>query len=278
MKETNYLEMNFMTENNVKNEKRIEDVKVENKTEEKSMENNQKAIVTAKQRKDYEKCLNVFEKSTKAWIEIAEAYDCLLKLPKELWIGDDIIQNEKRPNVGKFLKAKYDISQGRLSQISGAYDARNQLAQAQIEGYETISCDALYEIYRFAKSKDNKDKMTIKEVYEAVSAKGLVSEKTVKAWRKQVMSATEVVKSKSTKNVFERLLQAFDDVSNANNEEMTEAVKKALAVKCKELLKTIKNANLIKNNLNNDSTSTENSVGNNGEEIKPKTVQIANVA
>ena len=232
--------------------------KVEVKKEEvKSMGDNKKETVTKEQEKEYQNCLKIFEKSTKAWIEIAKAYECLRKLPPVLWMGDEVMQNEKRPNVGKFLKAKYDISQGRLSQISGAFEARQQLAQAQVEGYETISCDALYEIFRFVNGKDNVKKMTVKDVYEGVRAHGAVSEKTVKAWRKQATFVEEGGKNKLVKNVFERLLQALDETSNANFDEVAKETMVALKERCCDLLKKIQKVNMTKTTKGNEGEENE---------------------
>ena len=213
--------------------------KVEVKKEEvKSMGDNKKETVTKEQEKEYQNCLKIFEKSTKAWIEIAKAYECLRKLPPVLWMGDDVMKNEKRPNVGKFLKAKFDLSMGRLSQIAGAYEARQQLAQAQVEGYETISCNALYEIFRFLKGKDNEKEMTVKEVYEAVRAVGVVSEKTVKVWLKQF-------KAKPVKRdgaVFERLSKVIEEARRTSLKVATEELIDALKTQCRDFLDMIEKA------------------------------------
>lgn len=233
----NQRKMNVMVDAKNNEVKKMEENKVEN-SEVKTMEvknsevkkmSNEQTTVTEEQRAEYKKCLNVFRRTAKMWVEVAEAYICLLGLPEELWRSDEVMQGVVgKPTVGKFLKAKFDVSEGRLSQYAGAYKAREELEG--VDGYDKISCDALYEIYRFANGKDNAKNMSIKDVYEAVHAEGDVNIKTVKGWRKP-FKAKEKNAGKQGESVFERLSKLIDEAEKASLEEATEAMIEALQVK-----------------------------------------------
>ena len=232
-----------------------------------SMENNQKTTVTAEQKNDYQNCLKVFEQATKAWVEVAEAYIHLQKLPVELWAGDVVMKNEQRPNLGKFLERKFDITTGRLSQLSGAYKARQELKG--IEGYETLSCNALYEMFRFVNSKLNVKRLTIKMVYEAVHTKGMVCEKTVKEWCRQFKNVTGSTKTEAS--ITEQLKKIYqvakDNLEKAQDEEL-----KAITAMCSGILNKVREIVNARNN---------NAYVENGGEVKQEETerkQLANVA
>lgn len=235
-------EVNTMEENKVENNE-VKAMEVKN-SEVKKMSNEQ-TTVTEEQRAEYKKCLSVFGRSAKAWVEVAEAYECLLNLPDVLWKSDEAIKGVKRPNVGKFLRAKFDVSEGRLSQYAGAYKARQEL-EGVVDGYNKISCDALYEIYRFVHGKDNVDGLSVKDVYETVlAAEGAVTIKTVKDWRKPFNPKGG--NGKHGESVFQRLSKLIDEVEKASLEGATEELIETLQFKCNAFLDRIGNA-LDKNN------------------------------
>ena len=217
---------------------------------------NEQTTFTEKAKKDYRECLKFFGRSVKAWVDVAEHYNKLSNLPDALWRSDEVMLGVKKPTVGKFLKAKFDLSESRLSQYAGAYKAREEL-KGVVDGYDKISCDALYEIYRFATGKDNVQMMTVKDVYEAVrAAEGAVTEKTVKGWRKP-FKAKEKNAGKQGENVFERLSKLIDEAEKASLEEATEAMIKVLQVKCNAFLDRISNE---QNDLECDDNSTDGEV------------------
>lgn len=226
-----------------------------------TMENNQQTTVTvtARQRKAYEKCLKVFEHSTKSWVDVAEAYITLLELPKELWQSDSVMENEQHPSIGLFLEKKFDLSKGRLSQLSGAYKAWQELKE--IEGHENISCNALYEIYRFVNSKFNWKKLTILNVYEAIiHGKGAVYEKTVKEW---CSSFKSVNSTKHETNVMTRLQKVYQE-AKSNLEDAKDEELEAIKTTCITLLKQIgeiieaRNGNVLASISEEKETNEEN--------------------
>ena len=260
-------EDNTMEENKAENE--VKTVKRSKKEEVKKMngkkeECKEETKVTEKQKAQFKKCLDFFGRSAKAWVEVAEHYNKLSNLPEALWRSDEVLQGERKPTVGKFLKKKFDLSESRLSQYAGAYKARKQLEG--VDGYDKISCDALYEIFRFANGNDNKG-MTVKDVYEAVrAAEGAVSEKTVKDWRKQFKpNVNNAVKQKE--NVFERLSKLIDDAQKASLEEATEGLIEALQVKWNAFMDRIRKASNEQNDLECEDDNMEATAENGGKEM-----------
>lgn len=165
-----------------------------------------------RQKQEYKECLDFFSHCTKEWwVHIAEHYDRMRSLPDCLWYGDALRCGVERPTVARLLKAKFGISEGRMSQYAGAYKARQEL-KGEVDGYDRLSCDALYEIYRFANGKGNADGLSIKDVYEAVrTAKGAVTEKTVKEWRNSPLRTTAVDTSSQCGDLLQRLSQLIEE-------------------------------------------------------------------
>ena len=187
--------------------------------------------------REFARCLNVFEKHSNNWLELAQAYERLSKLPADLWQ-----RNGSPRSLTRFLTGRFDITEGRLSQINGAYKAWKELGDKA----NGLACSALYEIYRFKNSRHNDGKMDAEQILEAIrQAAGSVTKYSAREWADKRRPGRSGTKAKvTTGNPFERICLDLDVMiaslcSAAENPTM--AQRGALLEKCRTLLRVIHN-------------------------------------